>query len=92
MINPPLSGGGFYRARYGKVKTYTINHTKSGVRIPKKYLSGLKGEERKKRIRQLERMKKSGKLLGSLAGDSKKKKTRRSKYTIAFEKRFGKTK
>ena len=60
--------------------------------IPKKYLSGLKGEERKKRIRQLERMKKSGKLLGSLAGDSKKRKTRRSKYTIAFEKRFGKTK
>ena len=80
---------GFDMAKLRKTPSIT---TKSGVRIPKKYLSGLKGEERQKRIKQLERMKKSGKLLGALAGDSKKKKPRRSKYTIAFEKRFGKTK
>ena len=84
--------GVFIRLDMAKLRRTPSITTKSGVRIPKKYLSGLKGEERKKRIRQLERMKKSGKLLGSLAGDSKKKKTRRSKYTIAFEKRFGKTK
>ena len=64
--------------------------TKSGIRIPAKYLSGLTGEERKKRIRQLERMRKEGKVLGSLAGD-KKAKTRRSTHTVKFEKRFGKS-
>lgn len=37
--------------------------TKSGIKIPAKYLSGLTGEERKKRIRQLERMRKEGRLM-----------------------------
>ena len=43
--------------------------TKSGRKIPAKYLAGLTGEARRKRLAQLERMQKEGRLLGELAGD-----------------------
>jgi len=67
--------------------------TKSGRKIPAKYLAGLTGEARKKRLAQLERMQKEGRLLGELAGDrdskGKRRKTPESKYTKAFRRRFG---
>ena len=67
--------------------------TKSGVKIPAKYVAGLTGEQRKKRLAQLEQMRKQGKLLGPLAGDKtpsgKKRKLPESPYTSAYRRRFG---
>lgn len=42
-------------------------------------------------MQQLDEMRKKGKVLGDLAGD-KKAKTRKSKYTTAYERRYGKGK
>lgn len=67
--------------------------TKSGRKIPAKYLAGLTGEAKRKRLAQLEKMQKEGRLLGELAGDKdskgKRKKTPESPYTKAFRRRFG---
>ena len=65
--------------------------TPSGYSVPAKYLAGLTGEERRLRLKQLDEMRKKGKLLGDLAGDDKAK-TRKSKYTAAYERRYGKDK
>jgi len=67
--------------------------TKSGAKIPAKYVAGLTGEQRRKRLAQLEKMQKEGKLIGPLAGDKtpagKKRKTPESTYTKAYRRRFG---
>lgn len=67
--------------------------TKSGRKVPAKYVAGLTGEQRKKRLAQLDKMRKQGKLLGELAGDrdskGKRKKTPESPYTKAYRRRFG---
>jgi len=67
--------------------------TKSGAQIPAKYVSGLTGEQRRKRLAQLEKMQKEGKLIGPLAGDKtpsgKKRKTPESPSTKAYRRRFG---
>lgn len=70
--------------------------TPSGYSVPAKYLAGLTGEQRKKRLKQLDQMRKKGRVLGPLAGDKtskgKKKKTPESPYTKAYRRRFGKAK
>ena len=67
--------------------------TKSGRKVPAKYVAGLTGEQRKKRLAQLETMQKKGKLVGELAGDrdskGKRIKTKESPYTKAYRRRFG---
>jgi len=67
--------------------------TKSGRKIPAKYLEGLTGAQRAKRLAQLERMQKEGKVLGELAGDrtakGKRKKIPESIYTKKYRSRFG---
>lgn len=67
--------------------------TKSGAKIPAKYVAGLTGEQRRKRLAQLEKMQKEGKLIGPLAGDrtksGKRRKTPESTYTKAYRRRFG---
>ena len=67
--------------------------TKSGTKIPAKYVAGLTGEQRKKRLAQLEKMRKEGKLLGPLAGDKtpsgKERKLPESPFTKAYRRRFG---
>jgi len=67
--------------------------TKSGAKIPAKYVAGLTGEQRRKRLAQLEKMQKEGKLIGPLAGDRTKsgerRKTPESTYTKAYRRRFG---
>jgi len=67
--------------------------TKSGAKIPAKYVAGLTGEQRRKRLAQLEKMQKEGKLIGPLAGDKtpsgKKRKTPESEFTKAYRRRFG---
>ena len=67
--------------------------TPAGRMVPAKYVAGLTGEQRKKRLMQLDRMAKDGKVLGPLAGDKtpsgKKRKTPVSKHTKAYEKRYG---
>lgn len=70
--------------------------TPSGRLVPAKYVAGLTGEQRRKRLAQLDRMQKDGKVLGPLAGDKtpsgKKRKIPKSKYTKAYERRYGKAK
>jgi hypothetical protein len=70
--------------------------TPSGRLVPAKYVAGLTGEQRKKRLAQLDRMQKDGKVVGPLAGDKtpsgKKRKIPKSKYTKAYERRYGKAK
>jgi hypothetical protein len=70
--------------------------TPSGRLVPAKYVAGLTGEQRRKRLAQLDRMQKDGKVLGPLAGDKtpsgKKRKMPKSKYTKAYERRYGKAK
>jgi len=67
--------------------------TKSGRKIPAKYVAGLTGEQRRKRLAQLEKMQEQGKLIGPLAGDKtpsgKTRKTPESPYTKAYRRRFG---
>jgi hypothetical protein len=67
--------------------------TPSGRMVPAKYVAGLSGEQRRKRLAQLDRMHKDGKVVGPLAGDTtpagKKRKTPKSKHTTAYEKRYG---
>jgi len=65
--------------------------TPLGYSVPAKYVAGLSGEERRLRLKQLDEMRKKGKLLGDLSGDSKAK-TRKSKHTAAYERRYGKGK
>ena len=43
--------------------------TPGGFMVPAKYVAGLSGEQRKKRLLALEKMRKSGKVLGDLPGD-----------------------
>ena len=62
--------------------------TPSGYSVPAKYVAGLTGQARRLRLQQLDEMRKKGKVLGDLAGD-KKAKTRKSKYTKAYERRYG---
>ena len=70
--------------------------TPAGRSVPAKYVAGLTGEQRRKRLAQLDRMQKDGKVIGPLAGDKtpsgKKRKTPKSKHTKAYEKRYGKNK
>jgi len=67
--------------------------TKSGAKIPAKYVEGLSGEARRKRLAQLEKMQKEGKLIGPLAGDKgpsgDRRKTPESTYTKRYRRRFG---
>ena len=67
--------------------------TPGGFMVPARYVSGLTGEERRKRLLQLERMRERGRLLGPLAGDKtasgKKRKPPKSKYAKLYEKRYG---
>ena len=67
--------------------------TPSGYMVPAKYVAGLTGEERKLRLRQLDEMRRKGKVLGPLAGDKKKgEKVPESKHTKAYRRRYGKNK
>ena len=67
--------------------------TPAGYMVPAKYVAGLTGAERQKRLKQLDEMRKKGRKLGPLAGDKKtKKKTPESPYTKAYRRRFGKAK
>lgn len=67
--------------------------TPAGNMVPAKYVAGLTGEQRRKRLAQLDRMRKTGQVTGPLAGDKtpsgKKRKTPKSKHTRAYEKRYG---
>lgn len=70
--------------------------TPAGYSVPAKYVAGLTGAERTKRLKQLDEMRKKGRKLGSLAGDKtvkgKPKKTPESPYTKAYRRRFAKDK
>ena len=62
--------------------------TPGGYSVPAKYVAGLTGAERQLRLKQLDEMRKKGKLIGDLSGD-KKAKTRKSKHTAAYARRYG---
>ena len=67
--------------------------TPGGYLVPAAYVKGLTGAQRTKRLLQLERMRKKGKVLGDLSGDKtpsgKKRKIPESRYTKKFRARFG---
>ena len=67
--------------------------TPGGFMVPAKYVAGLSGEPRKKRLLALEKMRKSGKVLGDLPGDKtssgKRRKTKESIHTKKFRKMYG---
>ena len=61
----------------------------NGVNIPSKYVSGLSGSTRRKRLAAIAKARKSGEPMPrSLPGDDKTK-TRRSRFTRKFNKRYG---
>ena len=70
--------------------------TPKGFMVPADYVAGLTGEQRRKRLLQLEKMREKGRVLGPLAGDTtpagKTRKPLKSKYTKRYEKRYGKAK
>lgn len=74
----------------GKVKT------PKGYMVPAKYVAGLTGEQRRKRLQELDRMREKGRVLGPLSGDKtpsgKKKTLPKSPYTKRYEERYGKAK
>ena len=67
--------------------------TPGGFMVPAKYVAGLSGEQRKKRLLALEKMRKSGKVLGDLPGDKtssgKRRKTKESIHTKKFREMYG---
>ncbi|MEM6432396.1 MAG: hypothetical protein AAF773_00845 [Cyanobacteria bacterium P01_D01_bin.115] len=59
-----------------------------GVRIPRKYVQGLTGETRRRRLAAIARARKAGQPIPrDIAGG--KAETRESIYTKAFRRRFG---
>ncbi len=68
-------------------------------KIPAKYLAGLSPEEKKKRRKEIEKNRKKKdsdpsayKFSTDFSKSGKRRKTKESKYTKAFRKRFGSTK
>ena len=57
--------------------------------LPKRYVAGLTGEEKKKQVKEIKRVQKIYKETGQVVEREKLGKSRRSPFVIAFEKKYG---